>query len=109
MLDTARPHLLRGPPDIPGHQIAVQEWLAAFAAQRGWALPQMALAWLLSRKMTVSVIAGADTPEHAATNVTALDIRFSPEDLAEIDRITLVDEDRTTAPMLRRRWDGSPV
>jgi aryl-alcohol dehydrogenase-like predicted oxidoreductase len=81
----------------------VQEGLAAFAAQRGWALPQMALAWLLSRKMTVSVIAGADTPEHVATNVTALEVRFSPEDVAEIDRITLVDEDRTTAPMLRRR------
>jgi aryl-alcohol dehydrogenase-like predicted oxidoreductase len=81
----------------------VQERLAAFAAERGWALPQMALAWLLSRKMTVSVIAGADTPEHVAANVTALDVRFSPEDLAEIDRITLVDEDRTTAPMLRRR------
>jgi aryl-alcohol dehydrogenase-like predicted oxidoreductase len=81
----------------------VQERLAAFATERGWTLPQMALAWLLSRKMTVSVIAGADTPEHAAANVTALDVRFSPEDLAEIDRITLVDEDRTTAPMLRRR------
>jgi aryl-alcohol dehydrogenase-like predicted oxidoreductase len=81
----------------------VQERLAAFAAERGWALPQMALAWLLAREMTVSVIAGADTPEHVAANVTALDVRFSPEDLAEIDRITLVDEDRTTAPMLRRR------
>lgn len=81
----------------------VQERLAAFAAERGWTLPQMALAWLLSRKMTVSVIAGADTPEHVAANVTALDVRFSQEDLAEIDRITLVDEDRTTAPMLRRR------
>jgi aryl-alcohol dehydrogenase-like predicted oxidoreductase len=81
----------------------VQEQLAAFATERGWTLPQMALAWLLSRKMTVSVIAGADTPEHAAANVTALDVRFSPEDLAEIDRISLVDEDRTTAPMLRRR------
>ncbi len=81
----------------------VQEQLAAFAAQRGWTLPQMALAWLLSRKMTVSVIAGADTPEHAAANVNALDVRFSPQDLAEIDRITLVDEDRSTAPMLRPR------
>jgi len=82
---------------------AVQEHLAAFAARRGWALPQMALAWLLTRKMTASVIAGADTPEHVVANVAALDIHLSPEDLAEIDRLTLVDEDRTTAPMLRRR------
>ncbi|HEX4112683.1 MAG TPA: aldo/keto reductase [Stellaceae bacterium] len=82
----------------------VQEKLAAFAAERGWALPQMALAWLLSRPMTFTVIAGADTPEHIAANVTALDVKFSADDLAALDRITLVDEDRTTAPMLRRRF-----
>jgi aryl-alcohol dehydrogenase-like predicted oxidoreductase len=81
----------------------VQEKLADFARSRGWGLPQMALAWLLSRETTFTVIAGADSPEHVAINVTALDIKFSAADLAELDRITLVDEDRTTAPMLRRR------
>jgi aryl-alcohol dehydrogenase-like predicted oxidoreductase len=81
----------------------VQEKLAAFAAARGWALPQMALAWLLSRPMNFTVIAGADTAEHVAANVGALDVTFSPADLAELDRITLVDEDRATAPMLRRQ------
>jgi aryl-alcohol dehydrogenase-like predicted oxidoreductase len=88
------------------HNWDVQEKLAAFARERGWALPQMALAWLLTRKMTFSVIAGADTPDHIAANVTALDIKFSPEELAELDRLTLIDEDRTVAPMLghpRRR------
>ena len=52
--------------------------------------------------MTFSVIAGADAPEHIEANVGALDLKLSPADLAEIDRITLIDEDRTTAPMLRR-------
>lgn len=80
----------------------VQEKLAAFAAARGWGLPQMALAWLLSRRQTFTVIAGADRPEHIETNVGALDVKFGAADLAELDRITLVDEDRTTAPMLRR-------
>jgi aryl-alcohol dehydrogenase-like predicted oxidoreductase len=80
----------------------VQERLAGFAARRGWPLPQLALAWLLSRRQTFTVIAGADRPEHIEANVGALDIRLTPADLAEIDRITLVDEDRTTAPMLRR-------
>lgn len=80
----------------------VQEKLAAFAARRGWALPQMALAWLLSRRQTFTVIAGADRPEHIEANVGALEIKLSAADFAELDRITLVDEDRTTAPMLRR-------
>lgn len=80
----------------------VQEKLAAFAARRGWVLPQMALAWLLSRRQTFTVIAGADRPEHIEANVGALEIKLSAADFAELDRITLVDEDRTTAPMLRR-------
>jgi aryl-alcohol dehydrogenase-like predicted oxidoreductase len=77
----------------------VQEKLAAFAQSRGWALPQMALAWLLSREATFTVIPGADTPDHVTINVKALEIRFSTEDLAELDRITLVDEDRTVPPV----------
>jgi len=80
----------------------VQEKLAAFAARRGWRLPQLALAWLLSRPMNFTVIPGADRPEHVEANVGALGIALSAADQAELDRITLVDEDRTTAPMLRR-------
>jgi aryl-alcohol dehydrogenase-like predicted oxidoreductase len=49
--------------------------------------------------MMSTVIAGADRPEHVAANVKALDVKFSPEDLAEIDRLTLVEEDRTMAPI----------
>jgi aryl-alcohol dehydrogenase-like predicted oxidoreductase len=49
--------------------------------------------------MMSTVIAGADRPDHVAANVKALDIKFTPEDLAEIDRLTLVEEDRTVAPI----------
>ena len=79
----------------------VQEKLAAFAASHGWTLPQMAIAWLLSRPQMATTIAGADKPEHIEANVKALDVKFTPEDLAEIDKITLVDEDRTIAPIYR--------
>jgi aryl-alcohol dehydrogenase-like predicted oxidoreductase len=79
----------------------VQEKLLAFAQERGWTLAQMSLAWLLSRPATFTVIAGADQPRHLVDNVKALQIRFTPEDLVEIDRITLVDEDRTVAPPYR--------
>ena len=50
-----------------------------------------------------TVIAGADAPEHIAANVKALDLRFTPDDLAEIDRLTLIEDDRTQAPIFRRR------
>jgi aryl-alcohol dehydrogenase-like predicted oxidoreductase len=80
----------------------VQEKLKAFAQSRGWTLPQMSLAWLLSRPAISTVIAGADKPEHIAENIKALEIRLTPEDLTEIDRLTLVDEDRSVAPVYRK-------
>jgi aryl-alcohol dehydrogenase-like predicted oxidoreductase len=81
----------------------VQEGLAAFAERRGWTLPRMSIAWLLTRPMVPTVIAGADLPEHIVDNARAFEVTFSPDDLAEIDRLTLVDEDRTVAPVIRRR------
>src|SRR6185369_2104545 len=79
----------------------VQEKLLAFAQECGWTLAQLSLAWLLSRPVTFTVIAGADKPQYLLDNVKALEICFIPEDLIEIDRITLVDEDRTVAPVYR--------
>ena len=77
------------------------ERLTSFAQERGYTLPQLALGWLLTRPALCTVIAGADRPDHIEANVSALEVRLSPEDLAEIDRITLLDEDRTIAPPLR--------
>ena len=48
-----------------------------------------------------TTIAGADKPEHIEANIKALEVQFTPEDLAEIDKITLIDEDRTIAPIYR--------
>ncbi len=79
----------------------VTEKLQAFAQARGWTLAQMSLAWLLQRPATFTVIAGADKPQHLLDNVRALDIRFTADELTEIDRITLVDEDRSVAPPYR--------
>jgi aryl-alcohol dehydrogenase-like predicted oxidoreductase len=81
----------------------VQEALARFAVDRGWTLPQMSIAWLLTRAMMATVIAGADRPEHIKENVKALSVKFSEADLREIDEITLVEEDRTLAPIYGNR------
>jgi aryl-alcohol dehydrogenase-like predicted oxidoreductase len=80
---------------------SVQEALSEFAASRGWALPALAIAWLLTRPQMATVIAGADRPEHIEANLRALDIQLTAQDLEEIDRLTLVDEDRTIPPIYR--------
>jgi aryl-alcohol dehydrogenase-like predicted oxidoreductase len=77
----------------------VQERLRDFAAERGWALPQMSIAWLLTRPMMATVIAGADRPEHIRENVKALEVSFSEADLRALDEMTLIEEDRTVAPI----------
>jgi aryl-alcohol dehydrogenase-like predicted oxidoreductase len=80
----------------------VVEKLNNFSQERGWTLAQLSLAWLLTRPATFTVIAGADKPQHLIDNVKALSIHLTKDDLIEIDRITLVDEDRTVAPPYRK-------
>jgi aryl-alcohol dehydrogenase-like predicted oxidoreductase len=82
----------------------VQEAVSGFAQARGWALPALAIAWLLTRPTLATVIAGADTPEHVQANVKALELCLTEADLSEIDQLTLVDEDRTVPPI-----SGMPV
>jgi aryl-alcohol dehydrogenase-like predicted oxidoreductase len=63
--------------------------LAAFAAQRGHSVLELAFSWLLRDGVVASVIAGATSPEQVEQNIRAADWTLTPEDLAEIDRITL--------------------
>jgi aryl-alcohol dehydrogenase-like predicted oxidoreductase len=66
------------------------EALTAFAERRGRTLLQLAFAWLLSKQLVGSVIAGASTPAQVEDNVKAATAGWalSAEDLGEIDRIT---------------------
>jgi aryl-alcohol dehydrogenase-like predicted oxidoreductase len=63
--------------------------LAAFAAQRGHSVLELAFSWLLRDGVVASVIAGATSPEQVEQNIGAAGWTLTPEDLAEIDRITL--------------------
>lgn len=62
--------------------------LAAFCAERGHSMLELAFSWLLARPTVASVIAGATNPEQLEQNIKAAEWRLMPEDLAEIDRIT---------------------
>jgi aryl-alcohol dehydrogenase-like predicted oxidoreductase len=65
------------------------EQLEAFAKERGHTITELAMAWLLSRPIVRTIIAGADVPEHVEANVRAAEWQLTPEDLTELDRITL--------------------
>jgi aryl-alcohol dehydrogenase-like predicted oxidoreductase len=63
------------------------ERLVAFAGSRGHSLLELAFSWLASRPEVSSVIAGARIPEQVRANSRAVSWKFTPTDLAEVDRI----------------------
>ena len=66
----------------------IAEKLADFAERRGHTMLELAFSWLLAQAPVASVIAGATRPEQLEQNVKAGGWKLSPEELAEIDRIT---------------------
>lgn len=64
------------------------EGLRQFAEGRGHTLLELAFSWLLSFDVTSSVIAGATKPEQVDANVQAAHWILTPEDLAEVNRMT---------------------
>jgi aryl-alcohol dehydrogenase-like predicted oxidoreductase len=67
---------------------AIVERLEDFCARRGHGLLDLAFSWLLARRPVASVIAGATRPEQVEQNVRAAGWALTPDDLAEIDRLT---------------------
>ena len=67
---------------------AIVEKLNAFCAARGRTLLELAFSWLLSHDCLASVIAGATRPEQIDQNVKAASWELTPEERAEIDRLS---------------------
>ncbi|MGC2201886.1 MAG: aldo/keto reductase [Stellaceae bacterium] len=63
--------------------------LEGFAAERGHTLLELALSWLACRPAVASVIAGATRPEQVEENVRGARWRLTPEEMEEIDRLTV--------------------
>jgi aryl-alcohol dehydrogenase-like predicted oxidoreductase len=66
----------------------VLDRLAAYAADRGLAMIDVAIGGLGAQPAVASVIAGATSPEQIRANARAGDWEPTPDDLAELDRIT---------------------
>lgn len=66
----------------------IVEELKPLAEERGWTLPQLALAWVLNNPIVTSAILGASRASHVTEAIRALDRPLSPVEIQEIDRIT---------------------
>jgi aryl-alcohol dehydrogenase-like predicted oxidoreductase len=66
----------------------IVERLAAFAAERGHTLLELAFSWLACRPAVASVIAGATRPEQVEENVRAVAWALTPQEMQEIDALT---------------------
>ena len=67
----------------------IVECLDAYCAARGRSLLELAFSWLLSHKSLASVIAGATRPEQVELNVKAAGWVLTPEERAEVDRLSV--------------------
>ncbi len=67
--------------------VAVADRLKELAVRLGTTLPKLAIAWVLQQPAVSVALAGIRKPEEIEHNVGALDLRFSPDDLAAIDEI----------------------
>lgn len=61
--------------------------LSAWAAERGHAMVELAIAWLLGEPMISSIIAGADKVAYVETNVRASEWKLTVDERAEIRTI----------------------
>ena len=73
---------------LTGANWLIVERLNDFCAKRGHSLLELAFSWLAARPTVSSVIAGATRPQQVEQNVKAADWELTPDDMAEIDRLT---------------------
>ncbi len=67
--------------------LEVIERLAAFCAERGRSMLELAFGWLLAHPHVSSVIAGATSPEQLRQNASALGWELTADEITAVDRI----------------------
>ena len=67
--------------------IDISQQLAERAADRGWSLPQLAVAWVLHQPGITASIIGPRTREHIEDLLPAADLKLDEADLAFCDRL----------------------
>ena len=80
-----RPKLPRFTPEAIRENLRIVEALHAFGRTRGFTAAQIALAWLLNRKPWIVPIPGTTKLSHLEENLRAAEIRFSAEEMRELE------------------------
>jgi len=62
--------------------------LNVFATERGHSLLELAMSWLACQDGVTGIIAGATKPEQVEANANAVSWKLTPEELAEVDKLT---------------------
>lgn len=84
---------------------ALVEGVAAVAQRRGATPAQIALAWLLAKEPWIVPLFGTRRVSRLAENLGALDVRLTPEEFDEVDRLSSAFEvqgERYPEAMMRR-------
>lgn len=82
---------LSGPEFLPTDRelgFKVVERMREMAGPRGASVAQVAIAWLLSRRVVASVIVGASKPEQLEDNLGAAGLTLSDAEVEELDTMT---------------------
>jgi aryl-alcohol dehydrogenase-like predicted oxidoreductase len=91
--DLAPDDLRRDLPRFQGENfarnLAVVEQVQRLADDKGVTLSQLAITWLLAQGADIVPISGAERRRWLEENVGAVDVRFTPEDLAAIEHVAL--------------------
>lgn len=93
------PHL--APRYFNDETMVIVEALIAFAEARGRSLLELSFAWLASRDVIPSIIAGASSPEQVVANAAAIEWILTDDEVAEVDRIATYPSDERFGNLIR--------
>jgi aryl-alcohol dehydrogenase-like predicted oxidoreductase len=74
--------------------LRIVQAVEALAAEKGVTAAQVALAWVHGQGEDIVPIPGTTTPRHLETNVAALDVHLSDEELARLSGLGTATGDR---------------
>lgn len=85
--DDFRQHVGWWAPENYDANVRIVDDLTRLAAEKGAALSQLAIAWLLARRDHIVPIPGSRNPDRVAENVASADLVLTEADLARIDEL----------------------
>lgn len=90
-------HFLESQKALTPENVAAAERLGAFCAARGLEPAAVALAWVLRHPVVSSAIIGASNVPQLEQNLKALEVKLSPAEWREVERLTTVKPPRAAA------------